>query len=110
MRPSRAYYVAFHAVSAVLLSGGETYSRHGQVLGAFNRAFAKGVHGIADTTLREPPERGLRCVTRSGRTRVSLSDLFSEAGGQPYSGSPQSMVFALPYLSPGRSLWTLSLS
>ena len=36
---SRAYYAAFHAVSAALLSRGETYSRHGQVLGAFNRAF-----------------------------------------------------------------------
>ena len=35
---SRAYYAAFHAVSAALLSRGETYSRHGQVLGAFNRA------------------------------------------------------------------------
>ena len=36
---SRAYYAAFHAVSAVLLSRGQTYSRHGQVLGTFNRAF-----------------------------------------------------------------------
>jgi uncharacterized protein (UPF0332 family) len=36
---SRAYYAAFHAVSAALLSRGETYARHGQVLGAFNRAF-----------------------------------------------------------------------
>lgn len=32
---SRAYYAAFHAVSAALLSRGETYSRHGQVLGAW---------------------------------------------------------------------------
>jgi uncharacterized protein (UPF0332 family) len=36
---SRAYYTAFHAVSTAFLSRGETYSRHGQVLGAFNRAF-----------------------------------------------------------------------
>jgi uncharacterized protein (UPF0332 family) len=36
---SRAYYAAFHAVSAALLSRGETSSRHGQVLGAFNKAF-----------------------------------------------------------------------
>ncbi len=36
---SRAYYAAFHAVSAVLLSRGESYSRHAQVLGAFNRGF-----------------------------------------------------------------------
>ncbi|MBI1871503.1 MAG: glutamate--tRNA ligase [Chlamydiae bacterium] len=36
---SRAYYAAFHAVSAVLLSGGETYSSHAQVIGAFNKNF-----------------------------------------------------------------------
>jgi uncharacterized protein (UPF0332 family) len=36
---SRAYYAAFHAVSAALLSLGQTYSSHGQVLGAFNRHF-----------------------------------------------------------------------
>lgn len=34
---SRAYYAAFHAVSAVLLARGEAYSSHAQVLGAFNR-------------------------------------------------------------------------
>ena len=28
---SRAYYAAFHAVSAALLSRGQTYSRHSQV-------------------------------------------------------------------------------
>lgn len=36
---SRAYYAAFHAVSAALLSRDETYSRHGQILGAFNKGF-----------------------------------------------------------------------
>lgn len=36
---SRAYYAAFHAVSAALLFRGETYSRHAQVLGAFNKSF-----------------------------------------------------------------------
>lgn len=36
---SRAYYAAFHAVSAVLLSRGETYSSHAQVLGRFNKEF-----------------------------------------------------------------------
>jgi uncharacterized protein (UPF0332 family) len=36
---SRAYYAAFHAVSAVLLSRDESYSHHAQVLGAFNRGF-----------------------------------------------------------------------
>lgn len=36
---SRAYYAAFHAVSAALLSRGETYSSHAQVLGRFNKSF-----------------------------------------------------------------------
>jgi uncharacterized protein (UPF0332 family) len=36
---SRAYYAAFHAISAALLWRVETYSRHAQVLGAFNKAF-----------------------------------------------------------------------
>lgn len=38
---SRAYYAAFHAVSGALLSQGETYSRHGQVLGAFKQGFSR---------------------------------------------------------------------
>ena len=36
---SRAYYAAFHAVSAVLLSKGITFSSHSKVLGAFNKEF-----------------------------------------------------------------------
>jgi uncharacterized protein (UPF0332 family) len=36
---SRAYYGAFHAVSAALLARGQAYSSHAQVLGAFNRDF-----------------------------------------------------------------------
>lgn len=36
---SRAYYAAFHAVSAALLSRNQTYSSHAQVLGAFNKVF-----------------------------------------------------------------------
>jgi len=36
---SRAYYGAFHAVSAVLVARGQAYSSHAQVLGAFNRDF-----------------------------------------------------------------------
>jgi uncharacterized protein (UPF0332 family) len=36
---SRAYYGAFHAVSAALLARGHTYSSHAQVLGAFNCIF-----------------------------------------------------------------------
>ena len=36
---SRAYYAAFHAVSAALLSKGLTFSSHSQVIGAFNKQF-----------------------------------------------------------------------
>jgi uncharacterized protein (UPF0332 family) len=36
---SRAYYAVFHAVSALLLSRGESYSTHAQVLGRFNKEF-----------------------------------------------------------------------
>jgi uncharacterized protein (UPF0332 family) len=36
---SRAYYAAFHAVSAALLARGQAFSSHAQVLGAFNRDF-----------------------------------------------------------------------
>jgi len=38
---SRAYYAAFHALSALLASVGFSYSSHGQVIGAFNREFVK---------------------------------------------------------------------
>lgn len=36
---SRAYYAAFHAVSAALLARGQAFSSRAQVLGAFNRDF-----------------------------------------------------------------------
>ena len=38
---SRAYYCAFHSISAVLLSKGLTFSSHGQAIGTFNREFVK---------------------------------------------------------------------
>jgi uncharacterized protein (UPF0332 family) len=38
---SRAYYGAFHAMTAALLSKDLSYSSHGQVIGAFNREFIK---------------------------------------------------------------------
>ncbi|MDZ7260944.1 MAG: HEPN domain-containing protein [candidate division KSB1 bacterium] len=38
---SRAYYCAFHSISAVLLSRNLTFSSHGQTIGAFNREFVK---------------------------------------------------------------------
>jgi uncharacterized protein (UPF0332 family) len=36
---SRCYYAGFHAISAVLFSKGLTFSKHTQVLGAFNKEF-----------------------------------------------------------------------
>ena len=38
---SRAYYAAFHAVTAVLGSKGLSYASHGQTIGAFNREIVK---------------------------------------------------------------------
>jgi len=38
---SRAYYAAFHAVSAVLAHDGLAFSSHAQTLAAFNRQFVK---------------------------------------------------------------------
>ena len=38
---SRAYYAVFHALTAVLLERGLSYSSHGQALGAFNRELVK---------------------------------------------------------------------
>lgn len=38
---SRAYYAAFHAVSAVLATRGLSYASHSQALGAFNRELVK---------------------------------------------------------------------
>ena len=41
---SRAYYAAFHAITAVLLSVGEAYSSHAQVIGMFNKNFIHAGH------------------------------------------------------------------
>jgi uncharacterized protein (UPF0332 family) len=38
---SRAYYAAFHAVSAVLFQHDLQFKSHGQVIGAFNKNFIK---------------------------------------------------------------------
>ncbi len=49
---SRAYYAAFHAVSAALLSREEAYSTHAQVLGRFNKEFVhSGIFPKEFTTL-----------------------------------------------------------
>lgn len=38
---SRAYYAVFHAMTALLYREGLVFSRHGQVIGAFNKKFVK---------------------------------------------------------------------
>ncbi len=38
---SRAYYAAFHAVTAVLGTRGLSFSSHGQTIGAFNKEFVR---------------------------------------------------------------------
>lgn len=38
---SRAYYAAFHSISALHLSLDESYSSHSQVIGQFNKQFVK---------------------------------------------------------------------
>ena len=38
---SRAYYAAFHAITAVLAARGLAFASHAQTIGAFNREFVK---------------------------------------------------------------------
>ena len=38
---SRAYYSVFHALTAILYMRDQVYSKHGQVIGAFNKDFIK---------------------------------------------------------------------
>ena len=38
---SRAYYAAFYAMEAILLTKGLSFSKHGSVIGAFNQHFVK---------------------------------------------------------------------
>ena len=38
---SRAYYAAFHAVSALHLTAGNSFSSHAQVIGRFNKDFVR---------------------------------------------------------------------
>lgn len=38
---SRAYYAAFHAISALHLSRGNAFSSHAQVIGRFNKDFVR---------------------------------------------------------------------
>ena len=38
---SRAYYAAFHAVSALHLASGNTFSSHAQLIGRFNKDYVR---------------------------------------------------------------------
>jgi len=38
---SRAYYAVFHAISAVHLVRGQTYSSHAQAIGSFNKKYVR---------------------------------------------------------------------
>lgn len=53
---SRLYYGCFYVAEALLFSEGQSFSRHGQVIGAYGRLFAKEerldrrFHGLLDRT------------------------------------------------------------
>lgn len=47
---SRAYYAAFHAMSALHLAYGQTFSSHAQVIGRFNKDFVKSGDFPAELT------------------------------------------------------------
>jgi uncharacterized protein (UPF0332 family) len=59
---SRAYYAAFHAVSALHLSQGNAFSSHSQVIGRFNKDFVRA--GLF-------PGRFTRIITRLFEDRQS---------------------------------------
>jgi len=49
---SRAYYAAFHAISALHLSQGNTFSSHAQSIGRFNKDFVRtGIFPIEFTAI-----------------------------------------------------------
>jgi uncharacterized protein (UPF0332 family) len=55
---SRAYYAMFYCASALLLTQGRTFSRHGSVVAAFGRYFAKT--GLLDSKLHRDLRRAFR--------------------------------------------------
>lgn len=79
---SRAYYAAFHAISAVLLAHGATYTRHGQVLGAFNRDFVHPGHFPSTFTMlltrlyenRQSGDYGLIAGVTETEARADVTD------------------------------------
>lgn len=60
---SRAYYAAFHIISALLLSKDLVFSSHSQLIGAFNREFIKS--GILPADMAEKT-RNLFKLRQSG--------------------------------------------
>jgi uncharacterized protein (UPF0332 family) len=65
---SRAYYAAFHAVSLLLFLHGQSYSRHGQLIGAFNREFI--------ATGKLPKELGKAIVRLFDQRQTADYDVF----------------------------------
>lgn len=79
---SRAYYAAFHAVTAVLLARGLTFSSHGQLIGAFNRECVKtGEFTRADSRVlrrlaedREIGDYGVSLPVDEAAARLDVED------------------------------------
>ena len=65
---SRSYYAAFHAVSLLLFLHGQSFSRHGQLIGAFNREFI--------ATGRLPRELGKVIVRLFDQRQTADYDVF----------------------------------
>lgn len=70
---SRAYYAAFHAVSLLLFAHGKSFSRHGQLIGAFNRDF------VASGLL--PKDLGKALGRLYDQRQVADYDIFERAEG-----------------------------
>jgi uncharacterized protein (UPF0332 family) len=70
---SRAYYAAFHAVSALHLADGNAFSSHAQLIGRFNKDFVR---------TRRMPTAFARILTRLFQDRQLGDD------GAPASISP----------------------
>jgi len=57
---SRAYYAAFHAITAVLATRGLSFFSHTQTIGAFNREFVNGT--FKNMQLKEYQQRALETI------------------------------------------------
>ncbi len=68
---SRAYYAAFHSASMLLYAHGQSYSRHSQLIGAFNRDFV--------ATGKLPKDVGKALGRFYGQRQVADYDIFERA-------------------------------